>query len=91
MTEADHVFSVQASVKDGKLPLRGPAVQKDSKGRFVYIVWRGGDISRRAKVYIESIDQTLLDSGRPLTVVLPGTAKDGWPCCATVKPIQDWH
>lgn len=74
-------------------PLKGPAIQKDSKGRFVYIVWRDdtGQVNRRAKVYVESITEEMLETGGPLEVLLPGVANDGWPCCATVKPLVDWH
>jgi hypothetical protein len=74
-------------------PLKGPTIQKDSKGRFVYIVWRDdtGQVNRRAKVYVESITEEMLEAGGPLEVLLPGVAKDGWPCCATVKPLVDWR
>ncbi|MBX3111622.1 MAG: hypothetical protein KF857_06395 [Fimbriimonadaceae bacterium] len=91
MEAAEEEFTVEVTAKGGRLPLGGPAVQKDAKGRFVYIVWRGGEISRRAKVYIESVTQAMVDTGRPLTVVLPGQARDGFPCCATVKPLTDWQ
>ncbi len=97
MGASDHTFKVQVGAKDGFLPFRGKAVQTDSKGRFVYLVWRMAELGyhRRAKVYLESIDQALLqgavERGRPLTVVLCGRAGDGGPCCATVKPLEDWH
>lgn len=91
MTGSEARFVTHVQAKDGRLPLRGDAIQKDSKGRFVYIVWRdGGAVSRRAKIYLESIDQAMLDSGKPLAIYLPGKAKDGLPCCATVKPLKDW-
>lgn len=92
---------VEVLVKSGVLPLSGPAIQKDSKGRFSYICWGGNvpetgfRVSRRAKVYLETIDRSLLDlvtsNNGSLKAVLPGRAKDGLPCCATVKPITDWH
>ncbi len=86
-------FVVRVQAKDGRLPLKGEAIQKDSKGRFVYLVWRddAGVVSRRAKIYLETIDQSMLDAGSPLEVLLPGKAKDGLPCCATVQPIRDWQ
>lgn len=93
MTGDTFRFVVKAFLKDGLLPLRGDAIQKDGKGRFVYIVWRDhtGVVSRRAKVYVESIDQAMADSGGVLEVLLPGKARDGLPCCATVTPLRDWH
>lgn len=86
-----HVFTVQVSAKTDRIPLSGKAVQKDAKGRFVYIVWRAGAIDRRAKVYLESITQQDLDRGGAMEIVIPGRAKDGLPCCATITPIHDWH
>lgn len=93
MTGTYHTFQVSALLKDGRLPLRGPAIQKDGKGRFIYIVWRSVDgvVSRRAKLYLESITQEMVDSGLPIRAEFPGLAKDGCPCCATVKPLRDWH
>lgn len=92
MTGDETRFVAHARALDGQLPLRGAVIQKDSKGRFVYIVWRNETrtVGRRAKIYIETIEQAMLDSGRPLEILLPGKAKDGLPCCATVKPLQDW-
>jgi len=85
-------FVIRVQAKDGRLPLKGNAIQKDGKGLFVYIVWRddAGVVSRRAKIYVETIDQEMLDAGTALQVLLPGKAKDGLPCCATVKPVRDW-
>lgn len=92
MTGGEARFIARAQVRDGQLPLRGDVIQKDSKGRFIYVVWRDeiGLVSRRAKIYVESIDQAMVDSGKPIAIRLPGKAKDGLPCCATVKPIKDW-
>ncbi|MBC8064157.1 MAG: hypothetical protein H7Y17_04960 [Chlorobia bacterium] len=86
-------FVAFAQIHDGRLPLRGKVIQKDGRGRFLYIVWRDdtGVVSRRAKIYVESIDQTAVDSGHPIECLLPGKAKDGLPCCATVKPLRDWR
>lgn len=85
-------FVACAQIRDGLLPLRGEVIQKDGKGRFVYIVWRDdiGLVSRRAKIYVESINQAAVDSGHPIEILLPGKAKDGLSCCATVKPLRDW-
>ncbi len=93
MPGTDHTFHVSALLKDGRLPLRGPVIQKDGKGRFLYIVWRSVDgvVSRRAKLYVESITQVMVDSELPIRAEFPGLAKDGLPCCATVKPLEDWQ
>lgn len=93
MNGSPATFVTFAKVRDGQLPLVGETIQKDSKGRFLYIVWRDnvGVISRRAKIYVESISQEHIDLGCPLAILVPGKAKDGLPCCATVKPLRDWH
>lgn len=86
-------FKAIVQIKDGKLPLRGDVIQKDGKERFLYIVWRDevGAVSRRAKIYVESIDQSDIDTGNGMEITLPGRAKDDLPCCATVKPLVDWR
>lgn len=86
-------FVAIAQVRDGQLPLRGDAIQKDGKGRFVYIVWRddSGIVSRRAKIYVEGIDQAMLGDSDRFEVLLPGKARDGLPCCATVTPVRGWR
>ena len=86
-------FKTTAELRDGRLPLKGKTVNKDSKGHFIYVVWRSHDgiNSRRAKFYLESITQELLDVSTTIRAVFPGLAKDGLPCCATVKPVEDWH
>lgn len=93
MSGGEARFVAHAQIRDGKLPLHGKVIQKDGKGRFVYIVWRDdtATVSRRAKIYVESIDQAAVDTGYPIECLLPGKAKDGLPCCATVKPVRDWH
>lgn len=93
MSGTEARFTTLSQLKDGVLPLRGEAIQKDGKGRFVYIVWRDdtGCVSRRAKIYLETIDASMLASGNTIEILLPGRAKDGLPCCATVKPLQDWQ
>lgn len=89
MYGAESRFVTHAQVRDGQLPLRGEVIQKDGKGRFIYIVWRDdvGVVSRRAKIYVEPVDQAAVDSGHPIEILLPGKAKDGLPCCSTVKPL----
>lgn len=86
MTGADHEFRISTK------GMSGPEVQKDAKGRFFYIVWRGSDprMNRRAKLYLESAVEHV-KPGQTLVFVVNGRAKDGLPCCATIKPIKDWH
>ena len=64
--------------------------------RFVYIRigTSAGDRSspwtRRMKIDIHDIDQALLDraaKGALLIGTIHGTAKDGSPACATIKPV----
>ncbi|MBS1708301.1 MAG: hypothetical protein JSS65_06210 [Armatimonadetes bacterium] len=90
MAGGDHTFELTANTTNGSLPLKGPSIQKDSKGRFVYIVWRSDDgvVSRRAKVYLEQFSAEHLATGNPVTVTIAGRAKDGLPCCASVYPLD---
>lgn len=90
MSGGEHVFRLQTQAQH---PLKGPEFQKDAKGKFFYIVWRGDDpqCNRRAKLYVETITPELLAEARSLKLVIAGRAKDGYPCCATIKPLEDWH
>lgn len=66
--------------------------------RFVYV--RVGQLagdpaspwSRRIKIDIHDLDDDLLQraplTGKPIELVIIGTAKDGTPTCATAKPIR---
>ncbi|QNA86586.1 hypothetical protein G4G27_23355 [Sphingomonas sp. So64.6b] len=66
--------------------------------RFVYIRigQSAGDPSspwtRRMKIDIHDIEQTLLDhaaaGGGVIEITVNGTGKDGTPACATVRPIR---
>ena len=101
----DLCFEFKVLVKESQTPLpnfTGPYVQGPSNERFIYIdigtyagqiysVW-----SRRLKVPLrdissETIKQLLADSSFILETKVPGTAKDGGPNCATVKPFSGWH
>jgi hypothetical protein len=68
--------------------------------RFVYIRIgamagdRASPWSRRMKIDIHDIPPPLLDQalqGAPLEARINGTAKDGSPACATVRPIKWGH
>lgn len=87
-------WEIEVQVKTGKAA--GPFIQKVSKGQFVYILWGtcagqlGTPITRRAKIYLPTGDG-FPDASSVWEVILPGRAKDGCPCCATVKPLVDWQ
>lgn len=101
----DLCFEFKISVKESKDALynfTGPYVQGPSNERFIYVdigtaagqfdsVW-----TRRLKIplrgiLIETIQQMLTGSSLVLETKVPGTAKDGGPNCATVKPFPGWH
>ena len=66
--------------------------------RFVYIRigqsagQHGSPWSRRMKIDIHDLGQDLLDrastAGQVIQITVNGTAKDGSPACATVKPVD---
>jgi len=81
---------------------RGPIVQGKTDDKFVYIdigtcagqletIW-----SRRLKISLSIINSTLIarylkNPEAKLQVIIPGTAKDGGPCCGSIKPFPGWH
>lgn len=86
--------------KDGSPTLLGPFVQGPPDGRFVYIGIGtfAGQVdtpwSRRLKIPFRDITWDVVKkatSGKQvLETHVPGTAKDGSPTCATVKPFAGW-
>ena len=95
----DLVFEFTADVKpDGKrsASLAGPFVQGPAGERFVYIdigTYAGQADSqwgRRLKVPLTGITTEMIQSGAILETRVPGTARDGGPTCATVKPFAGW-
>ncbi|HJU93790.1 MAG TPA: DUF5990 family protein [Pyrinomonadaceae bacterium] len=99
----DLQFAFDARLKEGKdgLPvLLGPFVHGPPHERFVYL-----DIgsyagqtdtpwSRRLKIPLRGITWDMVKQASRAAHVLetrvPGTAKDGSPSCATVKPFAGW-
>ncbi|HSB26933.1 MAG TPA: DUF5990 family protein [Pyrinomonadaceae bacterium] len=95
----DLTFRFSARVregKDGKPNFLGPFVQGPTHERFVYLdigtyagqpntIW-----SRRLKIPLRGITWEMIDKKQPLETRVPGTAKDGSPTCATVKPFAGW-
>ena len=101
----DLSFDFEISVRESKTGLpdfSGPLVQGQTTERFIYIdigtcagqldsLW-----SRRLKIPLrdisfETIKLLLADPTLVLVTKVPGTAKDGGPNCATVKPFSGWH
>jgi hypothetical protein len=103
--DADLTFEFSVTIKDNRddgLPnFLGPQAQGPTTGRFIYIdigklagqsdsCWE-----RRIKVPLggitwDMIEKAAADSKLVLEARLPGTAKDGGPSCATVKPTEGW-
>jgi len=88
--------------KDEMPKYSGPIVQGPTGGKFVYIdigtcAGQVGSIwSRRLKVPLYTITWKDIDAVNKnpkliLETIVPGTAKDGGPNCATVKPFNGWH
>jgi hypothetical protein len=87
--------------KDAALLFKSPSVQGKPGEKFIYIdigIAAGDHLSswsRRLKVPLtgitwEDIDALILNTGCYLETRVPGTAKDGGPNCATVKPFGGW-
>ena len=94
-SEARWSIDIDTIVRDGQIDFRGPVVQGKRGERFMYLTW--GEVTRsntfemfrRAKLMLNRIDQTVMDSalvdGRLLgTIDLTGN--DGGPRCARVDP-----
>ncbi|MDO3626931.1 DUF5990 family protein [Mucilaginibacter sp. BT774] len=87
-------------IKDQTPRFGGPFAQGSYPDNFIYIdigtyagkedIW-----SRRLKIPLsgitwEIVDQLTTDADLTLETYVPGTAKDGSPTCATVKPFAGW-
>ena len=103
--EADLLFEFNVQLKPGKEPesiadFGGPYVQGPKAERFVYIDIgtaagdRQSEWTRRLKIPLRGISfdkaSALAGSNSVLQTTVPGTAKDGGPNCATVKPFPGW-
>jgi hypothetical protein len=76
---------------------RGPFVQGPKGQRFIYINigtcagQLGSPWTRRMKVPLSGITWDMLKGDTvQLETRVPGTARDGSPTCATVKPFDGW-
>ena len=99
----DLQFEFDARLKEGKdgLPvLLGPFVHGPPQERFVYLdigTYAGQTDTpwgRRLKVPLRGLTWDMVTQASRAANVLetrvPGTAKDGSPTCATVKPFAGW-
>ncbi|MFL5740602.1 MAG: DUF5990 family protein [Flavisolibacter sp.] len=85
--------------KEGAVDFSGPFVQGPRGERFVYVGsgnhagQRDSVYSRRLKVPLRNFpeESTWFNLESPsLETKVPGTARDGGPNCATVKPFDGW-
>ena len=99
----DLKFEFSARVKEGKdgqPVLLGPFTHGPVDGRFAYLdigTYAGQtntQWSRRLKIPFRDITWDVVKKAgngkRVLETRVPGTAKDGSPTCATVKPFAGW-
>lgn len=88
-------------LKDSQPRFGGPFIQGPYMGNFIYISigTSAGQFdspwTRRLKIPMagitwETIDALKVDEKLTLETYVAGTAKDGSPTCATVKPFNGW-
>ena len=98
-SQAGEALSFDLPLRIGPGPkVFGPQVRREGPvRRFVYVrigTAAGDRVSpwtRRMKIDIHDIDPALLDAaiaGGVLEGTICGTAKDGSPACATVRPVR---
>ncbi len=98
----DVTLDLAGKLGDGSPRFTGAFAQGPADGRFVYVTIgdRAGDPnspwSRRAKIPLtgiswEMVEAVLASPGSVLSARFPGTAKDGCPACASLKPVDGWH
>ena len=92
-TGKDLSFEFTVGLKVGP-DFTGPLVHGPRDERFIYIDigtaagQHGSCWSRRLKIPLRGITTDM--TNRLLEARVPGTAKDGGPNCATVKPFDGW-
>ncbi len=96
-------FPIRVKIAKESAPnFLGPIAQGTPQDRFIYIdigtaAGQHGSIwSRRLKIPLKGItltmvEQLMADTTMILEAKVAGTAKDGGPNCATVKPFTGWH
>jgi hypothetical protein len=80
--------------------LSGPYIQGPPGGRFIYLSWvnvdeaGGRTMFRRAKLWLEAVPQSVIDSAQKSGVLvgrLALTDPQGGPLCASVRPpVVQW-
>ncbi len=90
-------FSITLAPAGAPPDFRGPFVQGPKGQRFIYINIGtcagqfGSPWTRRMKVPLSGITPDMLAGDEvQLETRVPGTARDGSPTCATVKPFDGW-
>jgi len=96
-TGEDLAFEFVVSVAGGHPPgFSGPFAQGPRGQRFVYIDigTAAGQMdscwSRRLKVPLAGITESMIAARATLEARVPGTGRDGGPSCATVKDFDGW-
>lgn len=88
-------FTCTAVIKENG-DLSGPYVQGPKGTRFLYINIGtsagqiGSPWTRRLKIPLSGMPYTPSSGKTTFQTKVPGTAKDGSPTCATVKPLSGW-
>lgn len=94
-TGQDITFTIPVTVDAGDF--KGPYVQGKKGERFVYInsgTLAGDSLSswtRRAKIHLRELPPGAATRGGTVRGRVHGTAKDGGPCCATVRLEDGWE
>jgi Family of unknown function (DUF5990) len=97
----EFTITVKDQVADESPNFLGPLSQGPVAGRFVYIDigtaagQADSEWTRRIKIPLAGITWEMIGqaTAKPKIVIearFPGTAKDGGPSCATLRPIDGW-
>ena len=92
------VIDIKGDRHKNNLPeFGGPFVQGVPLSKFIYLgigayAGQASEWNRRLKIPLTGITWDIIDNANEgLETFVPGTAKDGSPTCATVKPFTGWH
>jgi hypothetical protein len=93
-------FSVTVKINGKEFSFAGPHVHGPSKEKFIYLNIGGSTrqhdtiYNRRLKIPLYTIDNSTiseaLQKNKSLETYVAGTARDGTPSCATIKPFEGW-
>jgi len=96
----DLTIDIKGAGKSDTPQFGGPFVQGPAGEKFIYIgigTFAGQPDSpwnRRLKIPLRDISWQMVNEATEksgLETIVPGTAKDGTPTCATVKPFAGWN